>query len=118
MMGDPVQAFRRLPLLVRFMALHAAIGFGIAAIFVVALLLADPGQAGTLLMTAAGHWWPAAVLWFFTGLTFASVQMGVAVMLLAEPPAPPRRGKGVPLFAPLSAVPSPALSRGARDRRR
>ena len=65
--------------LVRFMALHAAIGFGIAAIFVAALLLADPGGIGTLLRHPSAG--PVALLWFFSGLTFAGVQIGAAVML-------------------------------------
>ncbi|WP_237216889.1 hypothetical protein [Falsiroseomonas oryziterrae] len=93
------EAWRRLPTPVRFMACHAATGFGISALFVGALLLTNPGDAGTLLLTAADHWWPAAVLWFFIGLTFGSVQLGTAVMLLgerAEPPRP-RGGSGAPV---------------------
>lgn len=97
-MPKPFLAWRRLPMLVRFLVCHAAVGFGLAAVFVAAILLLDPQDAGTLLMTAAGHWWPAVVLWFFTGLTFGAVQIGVATMLLehAEPPRPPRGGGGVP----------------------
>ncbi|WP_431283459.1 hypothetical protein ACQW02_01235 [Humitalea sp. 24SJ18S-53] len=89
--------WRRLPQLVRFMALNGVLGFGIAALFVAGLLAANPGDARNLLLAAAGHWWPAAVLWFFLGLTFGGVQMGVAVMLLAERPAPPKSGHPAPL---------------------
>ena len=90
--------WRRLPMLVRFLLCHAAIGFGLAAVFVAALLLAAPGGAGRLLLTGAGHWWPALVLWFFVGLTFGSVQIGAATMLLdtAGDRPPPRGGRGVP----------------------
>jgi MFS family permease len=93
-MPNPIMVWRRLPKLVRFLVCHAAVGFALAAIFVGAILLLDPQDAGTLLMTAAGHWWPAVVLWFFTGLTFGAVQIGAATMLLehAEPHRPHRAG--------------------------
>lgn len=69
--------------LVRLLAVNAAIGFGLAALFVGALASLDLGHMGRLL--GGGETWPfAIVLWFFTGLTFASVQMGIAVMALAR----------------------------------
>jgi len=96
-MPTPAAAWRRAPILVRFLLSHATVGFGLAAVFVGALLAADPQRAGTLLLTAAGHWWPVVALWFFTGLTFGAVQIGVATMLLAEPPPRgPHRGGGTP----------------------
>lgn len=108
-MPNPFEAWRRLPTLVRFLFRHAAIGFGVAAIFVGALLLADPNGIGGLLLTAAGHWWPALALWLFTGLTFGAAQIGAATMLLAEPEQRPRRGFGVP--ASLAPVPVPVRAR-------
>lgn len=112
-MPNPPKAWRRLPTLVRFLVCHAAIGFALAAIFVVAILALDPQDAGTLLMTAAGHWWPAVVLWFFTGLTFGAVQIGAATMLLehAEPRLP-RHGRG----APADLIPAPLRIRATRRR--
>jgi hypothetical protein len=110
-MPNPVEAWRRLPTLVRFVVRHAAIGFGIAAVFVGALLLADPGGAGSLLLTAADHWWPAVALWFFIGLTFGAVQIGAATMLLAEAGQRPSRG----IRAPASLEPVPVRIR-ARPR--
>ena len=76
-----------MPSLVRFLLLHAAIGFGLAALFVLALVLADPGGVGTLLRRAPSSPGPVLLLWLFTGMTFAAVQFGAAVMLLehAEP---------------------------------
>lgn len=96
-MPNPIMAWRRLPMLVRFLLRHAAIGFALAAIFVAAILVLDPQDARALLVGGAGHWWPALVLWFFTGLTFGAVQIGAATMLLdhADPPRP-RRGRGAP----------------------
>lgn len=84
--------WRRLPRLVRLLMLHGTVGFGIAAVFMAGFLLADPGDARHLLLGSAGHWWPALVLWFFLGLTFGSVQIGVAVMLLADGPNRPGGG--------------------------
>jgi hypothetical protein len=70
------------PRLVRFMMLHGAIGFGIAAVFVGGILLADPGGLGRLLAPRGPEGvLPLALLWFFSGLTFGSVQIGAAVMM-------------------------------------
>jgi hypothetical protein len=68
----------------RFFALQIAIGFGIAALFVVALLLADPGGIGALLRAPTAGPLPAMLLWLFTGLTFGSVQFATALALVAE----------------------------------
>lgn len=84
--------WRRLPRLVRLLGLHGAVGFAIAAVFMAGFLVANPGDARYLLLGSAGHWWPALVLWFFLGLTFGSVQIGVAVMLLADGPTRPGGG--------------------------
>jgi len=70
--------------LARFMVLHGAIGFGLAGLFVLAVLLGDPSGLGTLLHPARAGLLPLALLWGFTGLTFGSVQIGVAVMLRGE----------------------------------
>lgn len=69
----------------RGLALHVAAGFGIATVFVLALLWTDPGGLAGLLLRAAGHPWPLALLWFFTGLTFGAVQVGIAVMQKGPP---------------------------------
>ena len=75
----------------RFLLLQAAIGFGLAALFVLALLLADPGGIGTLLLRAGGGAAPILLLWLFTGMTFGAAQFGAAVML--APHAEPARGR-------------------------
>ncbi len=104
-----------LPGLIRFVLLQMLVGFGLAALAVLGLLAADPGDARALLLGAAGHWWPAALLWGFLGLTFGAVQFGVAVALLAEPPPrPPLRGRGIPGLSACAA----ASTRCARDRSR
>ena len=102
-MSKLVAAWRRLPKLVRFLVAHGALGFVLGAVFVAALLASDPQDAATLLLTAAGHWWPVVVLWFFTSLTFGAVQIGVATMLLArqDAPRPPRGPRAPATLAPV-----------------
>ncbi|MBX9596352.1 MAG: hypothetical protein K2X46_18440 [Roseomonas sp.] len=98
------EGWSRLPILVRFLLSHAAIGFGISAVATTAFVLADPGGAGGILLNAAGHWWPVVVLWFFLGLTFGSAQIGTATMLLAErpeKPRPPGGGNRAPALVPV-----------------
>jgi hypothetical protein len=91
-----------MPRIIRFVLLHGAIGFGIAAVFVALLVSTDSGGLGTLLHGAESHPLPVLLLWMFCGLTFGSVQIGAAVMLLAEddPPAP-RGGTRVPVAIPV-----------------
>ena len=47
-------AWRRTPVAVRFMVMHGVIGFGIAAIFVGAVLWSDPGGVGSLILKHGG----------------------------------------------------------------
>lgn len=110
-MSPPV-FWRRMPRLIRFVLIHGATGFGIAALALAGLLLADPGDARFLLLRSAGHWWPAALLWVFLGLTFGAVQIGIGTALLASPDPPPPRGRPRPVLQPLLA-PIPV-----RERRR
>jgi hypothetical protein len=77
-----------------FLLRHAAIGFGLAALFLVALGWADPGGVAGVLRRAPGHPWPLLLLWFFCGLTFGGVQIAVAVMLHGGPPDDDDRGGG------------------------
>ena len=86
-----------MPSPLRFLLLHAAIGFGLAALLVLALLVADPGGVGTLLRRAPSSPAPALLLWLFCGMTFGAVQFGAAVMLLEHrEPAPMRRRAAAP----------------------
>jgi hypothetical protein len=73
-----------LPLLVRFLMRHAAIGFGLAIVFVGLLLALDIGGIATLIFASSSGSLALAVLTFSVGLTFSSVQMGFAVMFLRD----------------------------------
>src|SRR3954451_21183780 len=97
--------------LLRFFALQVAIGFGIAAVFMAALLLADPGGLGTLLLAPSTGLLPPVLLWLLTGLTFGGVQFAAALALAAGPPPADDRGS-------LSASPAHALARVVRRPRR
>jgi hypothetical protein len=77
-MSRRIEAWHRLPEIVRFLIGTAATGSGTAAVFVGALVVMNPNSAGTVLLTAAHHGWPVVALWFITGLTFATIQMGGA----------------------------------------
>jgi hypothetical protein len=85
-------SIRSMPPAVRFMVLHGLVGFGLAALFVGAVLWSDPGGVGALILREGGV--PViALLWFFTGLTFGSVQIGAAVMLQDGRGDAPRGGR-------------------------
>lgn len=83
-----------MPPLLRFMLSHAAIGFALAFVFVGALLGADVSGLRTLLLASDIGWLALALLTFFSGLTFASVQMGLAVMMFGEDDDDDVGGKG------------------------
>jgi len=73
-----------MPQLVRFLLIHAAIGFALAFVFVGALVAFDTGGLRTLMMSSDVGFVAFLLLVFLNGLTFGSVQIGVAVMLLGE----------------------------------
>jgi hypothetical protein len=91
----------------RFFALQVAIGFGIAALFLLALLLADPGGIGSLLRAPSAGVWPALLFWLFTGLTFGAVQFAAALGLAAMAKSGDDRGS-------LLAEPAYAVARAVR----
>lgn len=88
--------------LVRLFVVQSLIGFGISTAFVLSLLVFNIGGFATLALRP--DTWPFAfVLWFFVGLTFASVQMGMAIMSLVGDP-PPSGGKRVRIEPALAPV--------------
>jgi len=75
---------RRLPPFTRLMIVHGAIGFAISALLIAVILWKDPFGLATLLDRAEGAPGPLLLLWFFCGLTFGSVQIGAAIMLMED----------------------------------
>ncbi|GGB56252.1 hypothetical protein GCM10011505_41470 [Tistrella bauzanensis] len=72
-----------MPTLVRFVLMHALVGFGLAFATVGALLWFDVSGLGTLMAASADGVLAAAVLIFFMGLTLGSVQVAFAVWFQA-----------------------------------
>jgi hypothetical protein len=73
-----------LPDHVKFLFRHALIGFsiGLAATFMI--VWQDVAHIGTLLATSSQRWLALGLLGFMLGLTFGSVQMAFAIMLLGS----------------------------------
>jgi hypothetical protein len=89
---DPPRA-TGMPPMVRFLLRHAAIGFGLAAVFVGALIHFDIGSIGTVLAQSGVQGIATGLLVMMVGLTFSSVQMGYAVMMQSDDsPLDPRGG--------------------------
>lgn len=78
--------------LLKFLLRNAAIGFIIAAIFVGLLVVSDTGGVGSLIMNSNDGVLAVSLLTFFVGLTFASAQMGFAVMLSGKDDQDKRSG--------------------------
>jgi len=91
-----------MPILVRFMLKHALFGYGVAFVFVATVLVLDLGGLATLMLGSDLGLLAMALLFFFTGLTFASLQMGIAIMTLR-----PERKEGD--GSDVTARPLPAL---------
>lgn len=86
-----------MPKLLKFLLVNAVIGFGVAVVFVAALIVLDVGGFSTLTARSDVALMAVSVLTFFLGLTFASVQMGIAVMMLPkDDDAGPRGGRRLP----------------------
>jgi putative effector of murein hydrolase LrgA (UPF0299 family) len=74
-----------MPDLIRFLIRHALAGGVIGVIFTAAILVFDIGQIRTLTEGTPSGLGVRLLLFFFVSSTFASLQMGIAVM------APPSR---------------------------
>ena len=68
-----------MPELVKLLVRHALIGFGLAAVMVASLWLCNVGNFAVLASGPDGYV-AVIMLTAFTGFTFASAQMGIAVM--------------------------------------
>lgn len=78
-----------MPELVKLYIRQVLLGFGLAAVFVAALLWADVARLRSLIMATQGGWIALFLLFFFNGLVFAGVQFAIRIMQMAEP-----EGKG------------------------
>jgi type III secretory pathway component EscT len=82
-----------MPALIRFLIRHALIGAAIGFAFTAVILVLDIGSIRTMTRGSAGGTGIRLLLAFFVSTTFASAQMGVAVMFPPsrkdDPMAPP-----------------------------
>ncbi len=97
-----------MPELVRMYIRHVLIGYGLSAAFVSALLWFDVASLWSLISHSDMGWIAVLMLFVFNGIVFAGVQMGIAVMNMAEKDDGPQGGKGArePVLDPVAlAVP-------------
>lgn len=90
----PDIGFKRggMPILLRFLALNLGVGIGLGVAFAALLVLGNVGGLKTLIETSAEPYFAIFLLYFMCALTFGSLSMGAAVMLLPYPE--PEDGKG------------------------
>lgn len=69
-----------MPALFRFLVRHAIIGFSGAAFLVAALIVTDTAGFGRVIRQSDSGLLAACLVVYFLGLTFASVQIGIALM--------------------------------------
>lgn len=95
-----------MPFLVRFLLRHAAIGIAVAALFVALLVAFDVAHLASLFAHSPDGWLALGVLTVALGITFGSVQMGFAVMLMDDEDGPPsgRRARLTRLVPKLARV--------------
>ena len=95
-----------MPFLVRFLLRHAAIGIAVAAVFVALLVAFDVAHLASLFAHSPDGWLALGVLTVALGITFGSVQMGFAVMLMDDEDGPPsgRRARLTRLVPKLARV--------------
>ncbi len=73
-----------MPSFIKFLIFHAVAGFAFAIFVVLVLLAFDVAHLRSLLMASDQKWIALFVLTFFMGLTFGSVQMGIAIMRMGK----------------------------------
>lgn len=73
-----------MPDLIRLYVRECLLGFAIAIVFSMALVILDVGRIGHLVTHVEGGWLAFAMLCAFNGIVFAGVQFGIAVMRLGR----------------------------------
>lgn len=81
-----------MPKLIALYIRSVAIGFGLSAVFLGLMLWQNVAGLGQLILGSDMGLLAATMIFMFQGIVFAGVQFGIAVMLLADPDAPPSGG--------------------------
>ena len=71
-----------LPHLLRFLALHLALGAAVGVAFASLVVLSNFSGIKDLIATSEQPYFVLFLLWFMNALTFASLAMGIGVMTL------------------------------------
>ena len=81
-----------MPKLIALYIRSVAIGFGLSAVFLGLMLWQDVAHLRHLIFGSDMGLVAAIMVFMFQGIVFAGVQFGIAVMMLADPDAPPSAG--------------------------
>ena len=93
----------QMPKLVQVYIRAVLIGFGLAAIFVAALIWLDVAQLGRLLLGSDVGLVAVLALWALNGIVFAGVQFGWVIMRLGRE-VPPGGGARLRIWKPAPAA--------------
>ncbi len=74
-----------MPKLVVLYIRECLLGFAIAIVFSMALVVLNVANLGHLVSTVEGGWLAFLLLCIFNGIVFAGVQFGITVMRMADP---------------------------------
>ena len=99
-----------MPKLVRLYIVNAALGFGLSAAFLGAILALNLGGLADLILKSEMGLVAAAMMFVFNGIVFGAVQFGIVVMSLGSEDEPPRGG--LRQHAALVPIPVAAPARG------
>lgn len=97
-----------MPQLVRLYIRSVAVGFGLSALFLGALLALDVAGLRHLILESGSGWLAGAMIFMFSGTVFAGVQFAIAIMAMADRDDTPRGGlrqHAVPVPVPVVAHP-------------
>jgi len=106
-----------MPKLIRLYIVNVAIGFGISAAFVAALILLDVAGLQRLILQSPMGWVAGLMMVMFNGVVFAGVQFAIAIMRMADPEDTPPRGRGKRLVPVPVAAQAPVRQKQADHRR-
>lgn len=81
-----------MPKLIALYIRSVAIGFGLSAAFLGLMLWFDVAGLRHLILGSDMGLVAAVMVFMFQGIVFAGVQFGIAIMMLADPDAPPMGG--------------------------
>ncbi len=107
-----------MPKLVVFFMRHALVGMGIAFLFVSAVLGFDVSHIGTLVRNSSSGLLAVVMLFVFSTVTFSSLQISMAVMLLPRDTDQNGGGGGSKALAWFSLPRTPALAQLPAQKRR